>query len=128
MINVVCAVLMDAEGRWLCCQRPEGKSLAGKWEFPGGKIEPGETAPEALRREIEEELGCLVHVQQELSTVEHHYEDFSIRLTPYLCVLEEGVPVAREHTEIRWVAGTHLAALDWAAADVPIWQEVLARG
>ena len=125
MINVVCAVLEDSQGRLLVCQRPEGKALAGKWEFPGGKVEPDELAPEALRREVFEELGCVVRVGRPLPEVEHHYPEFSIRLMPFLCELEKGEPVAHEHAELRWLKYADLPMLDWAEADVPIWQGLL---
>ncbi|BDS08604.1 NUDIX hydrolase [Oceaniferula spumae] len=125
MINVVCAVLENAEGKVLACKRPEGKALAGKWEFPGGKVELNEEARDALHREIAEELGCSVRVGDSLTSVEHHYPSFSIRLMPFRCELVAGTPEPREHTELRWVKKKDLPSLDWAEADVPIWQELI---
>ena len=125
MINVVCAVLENADDDFLVCQRPVGKTLAGCWEFPGGKIEPGESEPAALRREISEELGCLVSVGEALPTVEYHYPEFSIRLIPFRCALEKGLPQRLEHAALRWIAAAELPTLQWAEADVPIWQHLL---
>ena len=125
MINVVCAVIQDGEGRLLVCRRPEGKPLAGKWEFPGGKVEPGEDAAPALCREIFEELVCEIIVGLALPEVEHDYPGFSIRLLPFLCRLKSGQPRAVEHSEICWVKLAQCEALDWTDADVPIWRALL---
>ncbi|MCP5535961.1 MAG: (deoxy)nucleoside triphosphate pyrophosphohydrolase [Akkermansiaceae bacterium] len=124
MINVVCAVIQDRQGRVLVCRRPDGKALAGKWEFPGGKIEPDEPAGSALQREIAEELGCEVEVGRRLDEVIWHYPAFSIRLMPYLCKIRAGEPVALEHREIRWVGLEQCPSLDWAEADVPVWSSM----
>jgi len=124
MINVVCAVIQDSQGRFLVCQRAEGKSLAGKWEFPGGKVESGEEERETLQREIMEELNCLVSVEEPLTVVEHHYPEFSICLIPFLCKLKEGSPEMLEHAGYRWQEVRNFPVLDWAEADVRVWQEV----
>ncbi len=84
MIPVACAIIEDEVGRVLLAKRPEGKCLGGFWEFPGGKIEAGESAEAALVRELEEELLIQTQVFQKLESVEHHYEKFSIRLIPSL--------------------------------------------
>ncbi len=128
MINVVCAVIQDEQGRFLACQRPEGKALAGKWEFPGGKVEPQEGPESALHREIIEELGCQVDVGMPLPEVEHHYEEFSIRLKPYLCRILSGDPKPLEHSQQRWLAINDCPSLDWAEADVPIWKHLESTG
>jgi 8-oxo-dGTP diphosphatase len=126
MINVVCAVISDREGRLLACRRSSEQSQAGKWEFPGGKIEAGESAEDALVREIREELGCAIHVSSSLPVVEYRYPEFSIRLIPYFCQLVGGHgPQILEHSEMRWVTLTDCAALDWAEADIPIWSALL---
>lgn len=93
--------------------------LAGLWEFPGGKVEPGETAEGALVREIEEELGCRVAVGDLIVTAAHAYAEKTIALSTYRCALVAGEPVPAEHAEIAWVAPSDLAGLDWAPADVP---------
>lgn len=125
VINVVCAVIRDEEGRLLVCRRPEDKLLAGKWEFPGGKVEAGEDAALALRREIFEELACEIGVGQALPEVEHHYAGFAVRLMPFLCRLRKGQPTAVEHAEILWIKPAECAFLDWADADVPVWQALV---
>lgn len=126
MINVVCAVISDCEGRLLACRRSSEQSQPGKWEFPGGKIEVGEDAEDALVREISEELGCAIQVNSSLPVVEHRYPEFSIRLIPYFCQLEDGeIPQIMEHAEMRWVTLTECSGLDWAEADIPIWLALL---
>ena len=125
MINVVCAVIRDDVGRVFACRRPEGKSLAGKWEFPGGKVEEGEKDVDALKREIAEELGCRIHVGEPIKEVLHDYDDFSIRLLAFQCrLLSENVRPL-EHAEVRWVELEVCPSLDWADADVPVWQALL---
>jgi 8-oxo-dGTP diphosphatase len=82
MTPVACAIIEDESGRVLLAKRPEGKCLSGFWEFPGGKIEAGESAEAALVRELEEELLIQTQIFQTLEAVEHHYENFSIQLIP----------------------------------------------
>ena len=121
MFDVVCAVIRDQEGRFLVCKRAEGKALAGSWEFPGGKVESGEDFQSALQREIMEELVCEIEVGEELSAVEHHYPEYSIRLLPFICSINRGEPTALEHAEIMWATPEQCRLLHWAPADVPIW-------
>ena len=122
MINVVCAVIRDDQNRVLACRRSAGKSTAGKWEFPGGKVEGKERAADALKREIAEELGCRIDVGRQLPAITHHYPEFSIRLTPFLCRLVSGTIELHDHSEYRWLALSECGDLDWAEADVPVWQ------
>ena len=91
-----------------------------KWEFPGGKVEFGETQRDALRREIAEELGCRIEVGQHLLTVEHGYPDFRLVLNAYRCQVASRTVRMTEHVAIRWLAAHELPTLDWAAADWPI--------
>ena len=102
-INVVGAAI-DKDGKVLCAQRGEGRSLAGFWEFPGGKIEPHETARQALHREIEEELLCEVEVANEVCTSSYDYDFGTVVLTSFVCHLISGAPHLTEHHEIRWVS------------------------
>jgi len=105
LLLVVAVALVDADRRVLIAQRPEGKSLAGLWEFPGGKLEAGETPEAALIRELEEELGistktaCLAPV----SFASHNYETFHLLMPLYVCRKWQGTPMAREHAALKWV-------------------------
>lgn len=117
-LEVVGAVI-TRDGKVLCAQRGEGGQLAGAWEFPGGKLEPGEQPEAALRREIHEELECTIEVGQEVTTTTYDYDFARITLTTYWSTLTKGTPQATEHAELRWVAPTELATLAWAPADVP---------
>jgi len=123
MIEVVAGLILDGSGRLLACRRPEGKHLGGKWEFPGGKLEAGETPALALIRELEEELSIRVEPGTALTPVVWDYGRGPIRLHPLLCTISRGEPHPHEHSEIRWCSPEELVALDWAAADVPILQE-----
>lgn len=118
-IRVVGAAIIE-EGRVLVAQRSRCdvayKSL--KWEFPGGKIEPGETAEEAIVREIREELDCNIRVWDMLPEIEHEYPDFILRMTICMChLVNSSIPKCLEHNSIRWCAPDDLDTLDWAAAD-----------
>lgn len=126
MVQVVCAVITNAEGLLLACKRRDGSHLGGLWEFPGGKVEDGESAEDALVREIHEELGVQVVVGDALQAVEWHYETLSIRLLPYRCRMLAGNLVPTEHSELRWCHLTELNALAWAPADVPVIEELQA--
>ena len=117
-INVVGAVIVR-DGKVLCAQRGPAGSLAGRWEFPGGKIEPGETPSAALQREIAEELDCHVEIGDEVTTTRHEYDFGIVTLTTFYCELIEGAPKLSEHSEVRWLAPELLGTLDWAPADVP---------
>ena len=127
MVDVVCGVIEDAQGRYLACLRPEGKHLGGLWEFPGGKVEPGEAPECALIRELEEELGVRVEIAGALQPVVWQYERGTIRLLPYRCRLVEGEPRAIEHERVTWCAPEDFGTLAWADADVPVLRELLAR-
>lgn len=118
-IRVACA-LIERDGRLLLAQRPPGKALALKWEFPGGKIEAGETADEALAREIVEELGISITIRRRLPSVTHDYGSYSVRLIPFACVLEGGEPHPHEHVDVRWCTPDEVDALDLAEADRPV--------
>lgn len=120
VVPVACA-LIERDGRLLVAQRPPGKKRAGKWEFPGGKLEAGETADFALVREIREELGLDIQVGKRLAAVRHDYGDAVIELLPYRCALTSGEPHPHEHTAIRWCTREEIAALDLAEADRPVF-------
>ena len=121
--NVVAAVVCH-DGKYLCMQKGKTKFeyTSYKWEFPGGKIEPGETPQQALARELMEEMEYLVEVGEELVTVNHEYPDFSITMTAFLCTPKGDANGfrRREHSDSKWCSQEELKGLDWAAADVGI--------
>ena len=114
------------DGLVLCAQRGPRGSLAGMWEFPGGKIEAGETSRDALEREITEELRCTVTVGDEVTTTIHEYDFGVVSLTTFYCELIEGTPTLTEHADVVWLAPDQLQRLDWAPADVPALQKIQA--
>ncbi len=117
-INVTGAVLTDGD-KVLAAQRGPDKALPGFWEFPGGKIEAGETPEASLARELEEELLCHAAVGEHITTTEYEYDFGIVILSTYFCTLLEGTPQLTEHEEIRWVPATDLHTLNWAPADIP---------
>ncbi|MGB2765472.1 MAG: (deoxy)nucleoside triphosphate pyrophosphohydrolase [Propionicimonas sp.] len=123
-IEVVGAVIMQAD-RVLCTQRGAG-SLAGRWEFPGGKVEPGESPEDALAREIREELGCTVKVGAKVVTTEHEYDFGVVSLTTFYCAVVKEEPTISEHTACVWLPPSELQTLNWAPADVPAVHQIQA--
>jgi 8-oxo-dGTP diphosphatase len=121
-IRVVCAIIHDREGRVLLAQRPAHKHLGTKWEFAGGKIEPGELPAIALAREIKEELGCDIEVGQPLPAFTHDYGTVAIEMLPFVCSLANGssAPHPHEHIAVQWVALSDLDEIDLAPADWPV--------
>ena len=125
MVKVSCALILNHEGNILVAQRSANMSMPLKWEFPGGKLEPNETAEESLLRELMEELNIEVHVIEQLPVNFHSYPNFDIELIPFLCKYVKGTMLLEEHAQIKWVHSTELLALDWADADVPIVKNYL---
>ncbi len=125
-VPVVCAVI-ERDGHVLVAQRPPHKLLPLKWEFPGGKVEPGEEASAAIIREIHEELGCQVQVTRALSRFIHDYKTVVIEMIPFVCTLVAGTadPHPHEHVAIAWVPPSRLRDYDLAAADWPVVDELL---
>nr|WP_321297160.1 (deoxy)nucleoside triphosphate pyrophosphohydrolase [uncultured Sphaerochaeta sp.] len=117
---VVAAALIIKDGNVFAAQRKDSGDLAKKWEFPGGKLEAGESGEEAIVREIREELSAKIAVTGYLMTVEHTYPAFHITMHAYLCELEAGDLVLSEHLDSRWLGPDELYDVDWAAADLPI--------
>jgi 8-oxo-dGTP diphosphatase len=118
----VVAAVIERDGRVLVAQRPPHKHNALRWEFPGGKVEPGEEPAAALVREIEEELGCAIVVGRALPRCTHAYATVTIELIPFLCCLAPGSaePHPHEHAAVRWVTPAELRTMDLAAADRPV--------
>jgi len=122
IVLVVACALVDVDGRVLICKRPQGKSLAGLWEFPGGKVEAGETPEVALIREMDEELGITI-TQSCLAPfvfASHTYETFHLMMPLYLCRRWSGVVVAKEHEALAWVKPNALSDYDMPPADAPL--------
>lgn len=117
MTRVTAAVLCNSRGEYLLARRPEGKNCAGLWEFPGGKIEPGETPEACLARECREELGIGVRVGPLLAQVTHAYPALTVQVSFYDTQLVHGVPAAREHNALRWVLPCALTAAALCPAD-----------
>ena len=122
LVLVVAAALVDPDGRVLMAQRPEGKALAGLWEFPGGKVEYGERPEETLIRELDEELGIAVKEPclAPLTFASHPYPDFHLLMPLYICRRWEGLPQSREAQVLRWVRPGALRDLPMPPADLPL--------
>jgi len=120
-IEVVAAIIIH-EGKILCVQRGPAKYdyISHKWEFPGGKVETGETKMGALVREIKEELLMDVTVEVFFTTVQHTYPDFQLTMHSYLCSCESNELTLTEHSDYKWLSKNELKELDWAGADVEI--------
>jgi 8-oxo-dGTP diphosphatase len=121
MLVAACA-LIDADNRVLIAQRPQGKAMAGLWEFPGGKLEAGETPEQCLIRELKEELGVTTWASclAPLSFASHGYEDFHLLMPLFVCRKWEGPVVAREHAALKWVRAKALRDFPMPAADAPL--------
>ena len=124
---VVAAGLLFQSGKLLITQRPPGGHLAGLWEFPGGKCEPGETLPECLQRELHEELGVVVNVRECVETLEHAYPEKIVQLSFYRCALVIGEPEGREGQSIKWVGLDELGQYQFPEADAQLLEKLKAN-
>ena len=122
LVLVAAVVLVDADGRVLLARRPEGKAMAGLWEFPGGKVEPGETPEAALIRELAEELGIDVAASclAPYTFASHAYPEFHLLMPLYVCRKWTGIPTAREGQRLAWVRPARLAEYPMPPADKPL--------
>ena len=116
IIEVVAAIIHDEEGRIFATQRGYGPMKDG-WEFPGGKMESGETPEEALKREIWEELETRIEVEQLFETIDYDYPDFHLTMHCYICKVESGKLTLKEHEAARWFTKEQLSSIDWLPAD-----------
>ena len=122
VVLVAACALIDADGRVLIAQRPEGKSMAGLWEFPGGKVDPGERPEDALIRELKEELGIVVQEAclAPLTFASHTYEDFHLLMPLYVCRRWEGTVTPHEGQTLTWVRPNRLKEYPMPPADIPL--------
>ncbi len=122
LLLVAACALVDTEGRVLLAQRPPGKSLAGLWEFPGGKVEPGETPEATLVRELEEEIGVTTQIPclAPLTFASHDYERFHLLMPLYVCRRFTGIPHSREGQTLKWVRPRQLRDYPMPPADAPL--------
>ncbi len=124
-IEVVAAIILY-KSKILCVQRGENKFdyISNKYEFPGGKIEPGESHKDTIKREILEELKMQIDVQEEFLTVRHQYPDFIITMYSFICKCVNPKLTLTEHIDFKWLKTNELEKLDWAAADIPIMEKL----
>lgn len=123
-IHVTCAIILINE-KILAVQRSENMKLPLKWEFPGGKIENGETEEACIKREIEEEINIKIDLIAKLSASNYQYPNFSIKLIPFIANYLDGEIKLMEHKQYRLLEKEELAGLDWADADIPVVKEFL---
>ncbi len=125
-IEVVAAIIFN-DNRILCVQRGESKFeyISKKYEFPGGKMEQGETKESAIKREIQEELHMDINVKEEFLTVHHNYQDFILIMHSFICNCSDPKLTLIEHINYKWLVKDELNTLDWAAADIPIMEKLM---
>ena len=122
-IEVVAAAIVK-NGKLFIAKRPNKGEVGLKWEFPGGKIEPGETKEEAIKREISEELSAVIDVSKFITTVEYQYNSFHLTMHVFLCNLTGNDPIIREHVDSCWITKDQINNFDWAPADLKILDQV----
>lgn len=127
LIKVVGAVIENNNNEILCALRSPNMSLPNMWEFPGGKVEKDENLKQAIEREIKEELGCIVEASDVFNDNTHEYDTFIVNLITVKCRLVSGIPTANEHSKLIWLKRENLLSLNWAPADVPAVEQLVAE-
>ena len=122
MVEVVAALIWDSD-KFMICQRPAHKARALLWEFVGGKVEPGETKEQALKRECQEELAITLYIGDVFMDVIHEYPDITVHLTLFNATIAEGIPQKLEHNDIKWIMPSEIPHYDFCPAD----KEILAK-
>lgn len=125
LVKVVGAIIENENNEVLCALRSPDMSLPNLWEFPGGKLEAGESYKEAIEREIMEELGCSVRFIDIFNDNTHEYDAFIVNLVTVKCILVSGTPTASEHSKLIWLKRENLNSLKWAPADIPAVEELI---
>ena len=126
MTEVVAALIWEGE-KFMICQRPAHKARGLLWEFVGGKVEPGETKPQALIRECREELGITVSPHALFMELDHVYPDLTIHLSLYHCSIAAGIPQLLEHNDLRWITPSEIPQYDFCPADAEILERIQAE-
>lgn len=128
----VCAAILLKDNKVLCAQRNKGKYeyVSYKYEFPGGKLEDGEDAKEALHRELIEEMDIVISEEEmePFYVVEHQYPDFHMRMHCFLCKMQSDIVNLKEHVDMQWSTVDQIERLDWAPADIPVVNALVERG
>ena len=127
-VHVVGAIIENDKNEIFCALRSPNMTLPNYWEFPGGKIEKGETPEIALEREFQEEFKCTIIVGKKVEDTTYEYENVIVRLETYMASIKEGTPEVLEHAEVRWVPKAKLLELDFAPADIPAVEKVIRSG
>lgn len=125
IVKVVGALIENDNNEILCALRSKNMSIGSFWEFPGGKIEKGETPGDAIVREIKEELGCTVEYIEDFKDNIHEYENITVNLLVVRCKLVGEEPIASEHAKLIWLSGEYLETLNWAPADIPAVKKIV---
>lgn len=126
-VHVVGAIIENDKNEIFCALRSPKMSLPNYWEFPGGKIEDGETPEEALAREIQEEFNCTISVGEKVEDTTYQYDKMVVRLETYKAKLVDGQPTVSEHADTKWVTREEIRSLNFAPADIPAVEKIRAE-